>query len=321
MFIAVASFVGVLAILLGAYWLFVLRPEGAADRALKHRLKPTETVRAAKRASLLRRAVPLSTVPAIEKLLAQFSRVVGPLAGLIQQSGLPVTVGQLVLGTLLLALVGFAVAMQLGAGVWVALAVSGVLTAIPYVAVRHAAKRRIAKFEEQFPEAIDLIARAMRAGHALTTALGMVAEEIGEPVRGEFTLLHDRQNFGMPLPDALRSLGERVPSLDARFFVTAVLTQREAGGNLAEVLDNLAAVIRERFKLKRQVRVLSAHGRITGWILGMLPFVIGAALYVVAPDHISKLFTDQLGHQIVAGALVLQVIGVIAIRKIVNIEV
>jgi tight adherence protein B len=187
--------------------------------------------------------------------------------------------------------------------------------------VRHAAKRRTAKFEEQFPETIDLIARALRAGHALPTALGMVSEEMADPVRSEFILLHDRQNYGMPLTDALRSFGQRIPSLDARFFVTAVLTQRDAGGNLSEVLDNLAAVIRERFKLKRQVRVLSAHGRLTGWILGVLPFVIGAALYVIAPDHISKLFTDQIGLQIVAGAFVLQVIGVIAIRKIVNIEV
>jgi tight adherence protein B len=311
----------VLAILLGAYWLFVVRPEGAADRVLKRRLDPSGNFRRPKRDSLLKRVVPLSTVPAVEKVLTQSSTLVVPLGHLIQQSGLRVTVGTLVLGSLLLALIGFVVATQLAVGVWIALAISCLLATIPYMVVRHTAKRRIAKFEEQFPEAIDLIARALRAGHALTTALGMLAEETADPVRSEFLLLHDRQNYGMPLPDALRSFGERIPSLDARFFVTAVLTQREAGGNLSEVLDNLAAVVRERFKLKRQVRVLSAHGRITGWILGGLPFVIGAALYVIAPEHISKLFTDQLGHLIVAAALVLQVIGVVAIRKIVNIEV
>lgn len=321
MVIALASFVGVLALLLGAYWFFVVRPEGAADRALKRRLDPTGTLRRPRRDSLLKRAVPLSTVPAIQKFLAQSSRIVVPLEQLVQQSGLHLTVGTLVLGTFLVASITVAVAMQLGVALWSALAVSCLVAMLPYTFVRHAAKRRIAKFEEQFPEAIDLIARALRAGHALTSALGMVSEEIADPVRSEFTLLHDRQNYGMPLPDALRSFGERVPSLDARFFVTAVLTQRDAGGNLSEVLDNLAAVIRERFKLKRQVRTLSAHGRITGWILGVLPFAIGAALYVVAPDHISKLFIDPMGHLIIAAAFVLQVIGVAAIRKIVNIEV
>ena len=320
MTIVAVSFVGVLALVLGAYWLFVVRPEGTAERALKRRLDPRGNVRRPRRDSLLTRVVPLSTVPAVEKVLAQSSKLVVPLGHLIQQSGLRVSVGTLLLGSLLLALIGFVVATQL-VGVWIALAISCLLGTIPYAVVRRAARRRIAKFEEQFPEAIDLIARALRAGHALTTALSMLAEETADPVRSEFMLLHDRQNYGMPLPDALRSFGERIPSLDARFFVTAVLTQRDAGGNLSEVLDNLAKVIRERFKLKRQVQVLSAHGRITGWILGALPFVIGAALYMIAPDHVAKLFTDQIGHLIVGGALVLQVIGILAIRKIVNIEV
>ena len=206
MIIAVASFVGVLGILLGAYWLFVVRPEGTADRALKRRLDPTGSLRRPKRASLLKRVVPLSTVPAVERVLAQSSRLVVPLGQLIQHSGLRVTVGTLLLGTLLLALIGFAVATKLAAGMWIALAVACLLATILYVVVRQKAKRRMAKFEEQFPEAIDLIARALRAGHALNSALGMVSEEIADPVRSEFTLLHDRQNYGMPLPDALRNL-------------------------------------------------------------------------------------------------------------------
>ena len=154
----------------------------------------------------------------------------------------------------------------------IAAAVVGVFCLyLPIWFVSFMAKRRLIKFEEQFPEAIELLSRALRAGHAFTTGLSMVAEEMPEPVGTEFRLAYDRQNFGMPMPEALRSLGERVPLLDARFFVTAVLTQREAGGNLAEVLDNLAAVIRERFKVKRQVRVITAHARITGWVLAMLP--------------------------------------------------
>ena len=145
------------------------------------------------------------------------------------------------------------------------------------------------KFEEQFPEAIDLVARALRAGHALPTGLGMVADELQAPVGTEFRILFDEQNFGLTLPDAMRNFARRVPVLDARFFVTAVLTQRETGGNLAEVLDNLASVIRERFKVKRQVRVLSAHGRITGWVLACLPPVLAVATLIVNPDHLGTL--------------------------------
>jgi tight adherence protein B len=140
-------------------------------------------------------------------------------------------------------------------------------------------------------------------------------------VRSEFQLVHDRQNFGMPLPDALRGIAERVPLLDARFFVTAVLTQRESGGNLSEVLDSLAALIRERSRLRRQVRVVSAHGRITGWVLAGLPLALTGLMFIVAPEHIKVLFTDPLGIRMVAAAVVLQVIGFVAMQRIVNIEI
>ena len=160
------------------------------------------------------------------------------------------------------------------------------LAFVPFLVVRFKATKRMRKFEEQFPEAIDLIARALRAGHAFTTGLALVAEEAPQPVAGEFRLLYDQQNFGMPLPDALKAFAERIPLLDARFFVTAVLTQRESGGNLAEILGNLANVIRERFKVKRQVRVISAHGRITGWVLSGLPPSLAAAfMIIVAEPH------------------------------------
>jgi tight adherence protein B len=182
------------------------------------------------------------------------------------------------------------------------------------------ARRRVMKFEEQFPEAIDLLSRALRAGHAFTTGLSMVAEEMPEPVGTEFRLAYDRQNFGMPLPEALKSLGERVPLLDARFFVTAVLTQRDAGGNLAEVLDNLASVIRERFKVKRQVRVITAHARITGWVLSLLPPALGVVLTLLAPAHMSLLWTDPTGIRMVVVALILQVTGTLIIRKMVDVE-
>ncbi len=152
--------------------------------------------------------------------------------------------------------------------------------------MRYKRTKRLQTFEEQFPEAIDLIARALRAGHALTTGLGMVADEIPAPVGEEFRRLYDEQNFGMSLPEAMRAMARRVPVLDARFFVTAVLTQREAGGNLSEVLDNLASVMRERFKMKRQVRVASAHGRMSAWILSLhAAGACGDSVHAVAKLH------------------------------------
>jgi tight adherence protein B len=186
--------------------------------------------------------------------------------------------------------------------------------------VRWKRAKRLRKFEDQFPEAVDLVARALRAGHSLPTGLGMVADELAAPVGTEFRILFDEQNFGLTLPDALRNFAKRVPLLDARFFVTAVLTQREAGGNLAEVLDNLGGVIRDRFKVKRQVQVLSAHGRVTGWVLGMLPPALAVATFVINPNHLGGLLGDPLGHRMIMIGVVLQVLGVLAIRKLVDIE-
>ena len=183
-----------------------------------------------------------------------------------------------------------------------------------------AARRRTRLFEDQFPQAIDLIASSLRAGHAFTSGVPMVSDEVADPTGAEFRLLYDQQNFGMPLPDALKGFAARVPLLDARFFITAVLTQREAGGNLAEVLDNLSGLIRERSRVKRQVRVTSAHGRITGWVLSMMPPILFFVMMLVAPEHMNTFVTDPLGIRMILVALVLQVIGTLAIRRIVNVE-
>jgi tight adherence protein B len=165
-----------------------------------------------------------------------------------------------------------------------------------------------------------LIARSLRAGHTFTTGLGIAAEEIPPPVGLEFRRVYDEQNFGMAMPDALKGMARRVPVLDARFFVTAVLTQREAGGNLAEVLDNLSGVMRERFKVKRQIRVVSAHGRITAWVLTLLPPAIAAVLYVVSPQSMRVLVDDPLGVRLVAFAVGMQVLGSFIISRLVQVE-
>lgn len=180
---------------------------------------------------------------------------------------------------------------------------------------------RLKRFEEQFPEALDLLSRAIRAGHAFQTAMGMVADELPPPVGPEFKKTFDQQNFGLPLRDALNELMDRIGLLDVRFFVTAVLIQRDTGGNLAEILDNLASVVRERFRILRQVRVHSAHGRFTGYVLLALPAFLGVTLMYLNPGMMKLLFTERMGYMMIMGAMALQTIGFFWIRKIIRIEV
>jgi tight adherence protein B len=193
--------------------------------------------------------------------------------------------------------------------------------AIPFVVLMRKRTVRIRRFEEQFPEALDMLSRAIKAGHAFTTAMGMVADEGQDPIGPEFRKTFDEQNFGLPLKDALNNLAMRVGLLDVRFFVTAVLIQRETGGNLSEILENLAYVVRERFKILRQVRVYTAHGRMTGYVLMALPAFLAVALKFINPEHIDLLFTNHWGRLMLCGVVVMQTIGYLWIRKIVTIEV
>ncbi len=315
-----ATFGLCLTIILGAYWVFVVMPEDNSARKLRKRLK-AEVVHESRAASgLARRAAPMSALKGLDALLGRTGRILDPMRRSVEQSGLSITIGLVVLamifaGSLVFLLVRLATGFN-----WVAGVAAVAAAAVPLIGVRYAAERRLRLFEDQFPQAIDLIASSLRAGHAFTAGVSMVSDEVPDPTGAEFRLLYDQQNFGMPLPDALKSFAKRVPLLDARFFITAVLTQREAGGNLAEVLDNLADLIRERSRVKRQVRVTSAHGRITGWVLSMMPPALFAMLTFFAPEHMNAFVSDPLGVRLIIVALVLQVIGTLAIRKIVNVE-
>src|SRR5262249_51037906 len=316
--IVALTFVFVLMVILGAYWAFIVRLDEAEDAALRKRLRP-DAGSAPKEFGILKPMLQLSSVAQLNALLNHMGRIVAPLQRNITEAGLSITVATLLLSSGCLGLAMYLVVRRLTFSTLIGIGAGFVAALIPFVYVKQKKNHRLRRFEEQFPEAIDLIARALRAGHAFTTGLAMVAEEIPKPVGDEFQQLSDRQNFGMPLPEALKTFADRVPLIDARFFVTAVLTQRETGGNLGEVLDNLASVIRDRFRVKRQVRVLTAHGRITGWILAAMPPALAAAMFVVAPGHMQMLISDPLGIQMIVGALVLQVIGTLIIRKLVNI--
>jgi len=192
---------------------------------------------------------------------------------------------------------------------------------MPYAYASHMRQKRFQRFEEKFPEAIDTLARAVRAGHAFTTALEMIANEVSEPVAGEFRQLYEEQKFGLPVRDALINLADRIPLVDIKFFVTAVMLQRETGGNLAEILDNLSYVIRERFKILRQVRVHTAQGRLTMVLLMALPPTIVLIMQTINPGFIRPLFTDPLGHALIVGGITLQTMGYFFIRRIIRIQV
>jgi tight adherence protein B len=191
----------------------------------------------------------------------------------------------------------------------------------PLIYVLSKRRRRFNKFEEDIPEALDLMVNALRAGHSLSSAIGLVARESPDPIGGEFRICFDEQNYGLELRTAMENLVTRVPIQDLRIVTTGILIQKESGGNLAEVLDKASQVVRERFRLRRQIRVHTAQGRMTGWILTFLPIALGIALYVVSPKTMSVLWTDPLGLKLVYAAVIMMFIGGLIIRKIVNTEV
>jgi len=192
---------------------------------------------------------------------------------------------------------------------------------LPYFFVHTKRNKRMNKFEEQFPEALDFLARSMRAGHAFTISLEMLGDEIGDPLGQEFRTLFNEQNLGAPMEVALHNLVQRMPLLDVRFFSSSVMLQKQTGGNVSEILSRLAYVIRERFRLKGQVKAASAHGRLTAAILTILPIVTMMGLLVVAPGYLQGMAADPDGKWLIVGAIVAQVIGNICIRKIINIKV
>lgn len=321
MILVAGTFIGIVVLVTAIYWVMFERTEAREQGDLRKRLHAAVGPKAAKRIQFVREADKLSAVKPLAAALERSSAALtDSLRALLARADMKLTVGGLLLASACLFVGGWLVIAWATRLTWLGLGVGVLLAAVPVMVVRFKAARRIRTFEEQFPDALDLISRALRAGHAFTTGLAMTAEEAPQPVAGEFRLLYDQQNFGMSLSDALRAFAERLPLLDARFFVTAVLTQRESGGNLSEILSNLANVTRERFKVKRQVRVISAHGRITAWVLSGIPPALTMGLLITAPGHIMTLAEDPMGPPMIAAALFLQTVGMLIIRKIVDIE-
>ncbi len=290
-----------------------------ARRRLDLRLRDVSPTEEAGEATVLKQQQQ-GMLPAVEHLIARTAA--GPrLTRLIEQSGTQISPGAVVVASLC-----GAVALPFLVGLVVRAPFVGPVSAligmsVPLLVLMRRRTARLHKFEEQFPEALDLLSRAMRAGHAFQTALGTAADELPIPVGVELKKVFDQQNFGLPLQDALNELAVRVPILDVKFFVTAVAIQRESGGNLAEILDNLAHVVRERFKIQRQVRTHTAHGRFTGFVLLALPAALAVALSFISPEHIEMLVSEPMGRMMIAVAIVMQTVGFVWIRQVIKIEV
>ena len=243
---------------------------------------------------------------------------------MIQQAGLNWSSSRLLTSMVLMMIPGLGLGLLvpfLFNGPTTAIALALVFGSVPYLVVRAKRKKRLNTLEEQFPESLDFLARSMRAGHAFSISLEMLGEEMDDPLGQEFRALFNEQNLGAPIDIALRNFALRVPLLDVRFFTSSVLLQKQTGGNLSEILSRLAYIIRERFRLKGQVRACSAHGRITATILTLMPIATMLGLLFVAPGYLQGMANDSDGKYMIGGAIVAQLLGNFFIKKIINIKV
>jgi tight adherence protein B len=262
----------------------------------------------------------LSGIDPLQRLLLKF-HFGGRLKRLLEQADMKMKTGTLALAIGVFGLVGFVTAMLFHLGPLLATPVGCLSAMLPILVVIRIRNKRFRRFEAQFPDAIDLLARAIRAGHAFNTGIKMVADEMPAPVGKEFQRAFEEQNYGLPMKSALMNMLERVALLDLKLFVVAVLIQRQSGGNLAELLGKIAHTIRERFRIWRQLKVHTAQAKLTGIILMCLPPVMFGITLALNYEYMKIIFTDPWGLRIIAAAIILQLIGLVWIRKIVNIEV
>ena len=311
-FVAVALLAEVLYIL----WHAKFSPQARrVGRRLRSMLRPG----AEPQAEALLKTRMLSDHPAAHELLAGMAPA-ARLDRLLEQCGSRLNVARFCLlslavaGAVLVALVLFSAP--------VALAVVAALAAgmLPLAYLVRKKNHRLAALEQQLPEALELISRALRAGHTLSAAIKMAADKIPNPLGGEFGIVFNEINYGVPLPEALRNLSVRMPGSDIGFFAVAIVIQRETGGNLAALLDTIARIVRERLKLLAQVKVFSAEGRLSAWILGLLPFLLGGALSLINPGFMKVLWTDSDGIKLSIAALVLMVVGIFWMRSVIRIR-
>jgi tight adherence protein B len=315
---AVLLFFAVVLAVEGGYlwWSDVRGPEA---RRVERRLRLMSAGAHEHDASVVKQRL-LAGSPAMQQLLLRVPRI-HRLDRLLEQSGLSWSVMQFGAGSVVAALGAALLALLLTGRAPIVVAAALVAGALPLFTVLRARRRRLHRIEQQLPDALDLIARALRAGHAFPSGLKMVGDEMADPIAAEFGATFDEVNFGMSMQDALGNLAARVPSQELKYFVVAVVIQRTTGGNLAELLDQIATIMRARQKLLGTIRVLSADGRLSAWILCLLPFVLAAAIFALNPEFLAVLWTDPVGPTVLVAAAVMMLLGIVWIRQIIRIHI
>lgn len=319
LFVGIVAFIGVATIVGGAVML-LSKPQTSR---LEDRLdlytgvaSPSSRDNLLKDNSVLSR--PLDDAP---NMLAQWFANFGNFDLLFEQADTTLTIGKLAVASLILGLAGCAVAMAMKSPVAMVPLAAIAAGSLPVMWILSRRKRRLKAFSTQLPDALEMMARALRAGQSLAFGFNAVAAEMSPPIGREFGRVFEEQNLGVALDDSLRSMCKRVPNLDLRFFVTAVILQRQTGGDLSEILDKIGALVRERFRILGQVQALTGEGRLSGIVLMALPLVLFVVVYNMNPDYVSQLFTDPAGKKMLAVAVFMQFLGAVVIRKIVDIKV
>lgn len=317
--VAIAAFVGVAALVGSLAMMLRERPGSRVEDRLD--LLTSSAAPTSKESLLNQKSVllqPLDTMPGmLERALSRF----GNIELLLEQADTSLTVPKLGLACLVMAVGGGAIGASMRIPTMVVPLLALSMAGLPVLWLLWRRSRRMKAFAVQLPEALEMLARALRSGQSLSAGFNMAAAELGAPLGKEFQRVFEEQNLGVPLEESLDSMTDRVPNLDLRFFATAVILQRQTGGDLAEILDKIGYLIRERFQIWGQIQALTGEGRLSGVVLLALPVVLFLAVYRLNPDYLMVLFTDPMGKQMLAGAIVMQVLGALVIRKIINIKV
>jgi tight adherence protein B len=317
--LAIVVFVVTLALVSSFIFFFVESP--LSRRKMMTRLSALQeaSVRGEEMTDVLRKDV-LSDIPTLDRLLATAPGIRN-LRLFLEQASIPMQVGTFVMVCVALVLAGLTVTLVLGFPSYLAFAAGLVAGTIPFIVATVKRQKRFDAFEEQFPEAMDLLGRAVRAGHAFTTGFELIGKELPDPLGEEFRIAFQQQGLGIPLRDALGNMATRMPLPDVRIFVSCLQIQRESGGNLGEILDSMSLIMRERFKLRRQVRIYTAEGRLSMYMLTAIPILAFLGLEFFQPEYLNPMLTDPRGQMGLGVAVFLQFIGYIVISKIIKIKI
>jgi len=317
--IPITVFALVLLLVVGGYFLLLAGRSEKAEVKRRISLLELRNVRDSDVPEYLKNEV-LSEVPLVNRLLSRVN-IAAKIDRRLRQADMKIPVGTFLLLSLVLFSVGIVAGRLLHWPTILSVVVGIVLLAVPNLIVDIKRRRRLKRFMNHFPEALEMFARSLRAGHSFTGAIQLVAQEMPDPIGPEFSKVFEEQNLGIPLRQALIGMTDRVDILDVKFFVTAILIQRETGGNLAEIIDKIAYVIRERFRVQGQLKIFTAQARISGTILALLPISLAVLLSTINPEYMKPLWFEKTGKIMIVVAVIMQILGIIAIRKIIRIKI